>query len=97
VVVDNKRGFTLLELLAVLVILAALATIAISIFANKSEEAKTQSNNVNVQEIQKVAQSYEWDQDVTVDPATFYGEINETHPLITNGNLKEEVKNPWVE
>ncbi|OGO85720.1 MAG: hypothetical protein A2Y22_04690 [Clostridiales bacterium GWD2_32_59] len=91
----NNKGFTLLELLAVLVILAALAMIAIPIFTNKGEEARTQSNNVNIQEIQKVAQSYEWDKDSTVEPTTFYGEITEGHPLVVDGYLKEEVKNPW--
>lgn len=92
----NRKGFTLLELLAVLVILAALAAIAIPIFANKSDEARLQSNNTNVQEIQKAAQMYEMDDGTPVDPNTFYGEVNATHPLVTSGKFKEEVKNPWA-
>jgi len=84
----NKKGFTLLELLAVLVILAALATIAIPIFMNKSETAKQIAHNANVRMLQQQAQSYLLAQDSIVDDTDCIPE------MIAGGYIKELPANP---
>jgi len=84
----NKKGFTLLELLAVLVILAALATIAIPIFMNKSETAKQIAHNANVRMLQQQAQSYLLAQDSIVDDTDCIPE------MIAGGYIKELPVNP---
>lgn len=62
--VKENRGFTLLELLTVLVIMSALAVIAIPIFMNKSVEAKQVAHNMNVSMLESQAQLYLIQEDV---------------------------------
>ncbi|OGO84247.1 MAG: hypothetical protein A2Y22_03960 [Clostridiales bacterium GWD2_32_59] len=86
---NKRRGFTLLELLAVLVILAALATIAIPIFTNKSNEAKQVAHDENIRTLQKQAQMYMLshesvgDSDDIIDAMVAEGFIKErpTYPI----------------
>ena len=84
----RKRGFTLLELLAVLVILAALATIAIPIFSNKSDEAKQTAHKANIATLQKQGQAYLVEVDTPTNPDNIIPE------MITKGFLKEIPKYP---
>jgi len=85
----NKKGFTLLELLAVLVILAALATIAIPIFTNKSEISKQIAHNENVRLLQQQGNAYLLSVD-SVPPET----TNITQLMVDNGFIKEIPTNP---
>ncbi|HAN10801.1 MAG TPA: hypothetical protein DCP90_09365, partial [Clostridiales bacterium] len=85
----NPRGFTLLELLAVLVILAALATIAIPIFINKGGTTREIAHNENVRTLQKQAQAYLLSLDTM--PATGADILQ---PMVTAGFIKETPTNP---
>ncbi|HAN09997.1 MAG TPA: hypothetical protein DCP90_05205 [Clostridiales bacterium] len=85
---NDKKGFTLLELLAVLVILAALATIAIPIFMNKSETAKQIAHNANVTTLQTQAQAYLWQEEIAMPQA------NIIEDMATKGYIKEVPTNP---
>ena len=84
----NKKGFTLLELLAVLVILAALATIAIPIFTNKSETSKQIAHNENVRTLQTQAQAYLWEEGIAMPQANIIDD------MATKGYIKEVPNNP---
>ncbi|OGO85719.1 MAG: hypothetical protein A2Y22_04685 [Clostridiales bacterium GWD2_32_59] len=96
----NQKGFTLLELLAVLVILAALATIAIPIFMNKGAEARLQANKSNLREIINAVQRYEWDNG-TPDPTvgaesdTYYTILTDAHPIVDDGLLTTAPVSPY--
>ncbi|OGO86418.1 MAG: hypothetical protein A2Y22_02890 [Clostridiales bacterium GWD2_32_59] len=85
----NKKGFTLLELLAVLVILAALATIAIPIFTSKSGTAKQIAHNENVRVLQQQGNAYLMSVDSV--PAE---DTNITQLMVDNGFIKEIPTNP---
>ncbi|HCC06555.1 MAG TPA: hypothetical protein DEP72_00110 [Clostridiales bacterium] len=94
----NKKGFTLLELLAVLVILAALATIAIPIFTNKGDAARLAAHKENLRVIEDAAQRYEWEKGVPIaTDATYYCRVNlATHPLIDDGFLSAIPVSPYA-
>lgn len=97
----NSKGFTLLELLAVLVILAALATIAIPMFTNKGDIARASAHKENLRVIADAAQRYEWDKGA-VDPTTagadtYFDLIDDAnHPLITGGYLTAAPASPYA-
>lgn len=97
----NNKGFTLLELLAVLVILAALATIAIPIFTNKGDVARVAAHKENLRVIADAAQRYIWDNG-EVDPKlagadTFYDLIDDNnHPLVQGKFLTAFPVSPYA-
>ncbi len=84
-----NKGFTLLELLTVMVILGAVAAIAVPIFTNKSVTAKQNVHNGNVSILQKQGNAYLLamtklpDQDKEL-----------IHDLETYGYIKEIPTNP---
>ncbi len=84
----RKRGFTLLELLAVLVILAALATIAIPLFTNKGDEARQTAHKANIATLQKQGQAYLLEFGTPTNPDNIIPE------MISKGYLKETPKYP---
>ena len=84
----NIFGFTLLELLAVLVIMAALAVIAVPLFMSKGDEAKQVANEANLKMLQTQAQSYLWQEDV------MYPQPNIIDDIIAKGYIKEKPMNP---
>lgn len=97
----NKKGFTLLELLAVLVILAALATIAIPIFTNKGDQARIAAHMENLRVIADAAQRYEWDngQPAGTDD-TYYNFLDNTtavNPIVAKGFLTSVPTSPYAD
>ncbi|HCC06554.1 MAG TPA: hypothetical protein DEP72_00105 [Clostridiales bacterium] len=94
----NKRGFTLLELLAVLVILAALATIAIPIFMNKGDTARNTANAENLRIIQDAISRYEWEKGTPlITDTAYYTLLNQsTHKLIADGYLTAVPTQPYA-
>lgn len=83
----NNKGFTLLELLAVIVIIATLATMAIIVFGNKSDRAKQIAHNTNVKYLESEGQEYILSQNTTP-----IGDI--TNALVSSGLIKEIPQNP---
>ena len=93
----NKKGFTLLELLAVLVIMAALAVIAIPIFLNKGTEARLQAHKANIRAITDAIQRYEWENGTQAAPtANFHGLLNDTNLLVTGKVLAAAPASPYA-
>ncbi len=93
----NKKGFTLLELLAVLVILAALATIAIPIFTNKGAEARLNAHKSNIRELLGAIQRYEWDKGtIATTTANYYGEVDKDHLLVQDGYIASTPASPYA-
>lgn len=98
----NKKGFTLLELLAVLVILAALATIAIPIFTNKGATARLAAHIENIRVINDAIQRYEWEKgkpdptnDANLQEYYTFLDITAGHPLIKQGFLTSVPVSPY--
>ncbi|HBY21432.1 MAG: hypothetical protein A2Y24_01575 [Clostridiales bacterium GWE2_32_10] len=93
----NQKGFTLLELLAVLVIMAALAVIAIPIFLNKGDEAKRQALKANLNEIQNAIQRYEWEAGTqAAGTAGFHGFLDNSNVLITSKYIASAPASPYA-
>jgi len=87
--IKEKLGFTLLELLAVLVIMTALAVIAVPIFMNKSDEAKRVAQKETTTTLEKQAQAYMWE---TGTPSAI-GDI--LPDMIQAGYIKQAPENPY--
>lgn len=65
-----KKGFTLVELLAVLVILAVIATISFPIVSNILENSEKKAYDQQIAEIKKAAKNFETDNNnllITID------------------------------
>lgn len=88
----NQAGMTLLELLVVVVILGILAGISFQAFSGQGEDARVKAHQTNLESLQNAAERY--DLEVGFVDSEF-GAVDNTHVLITEGYLKEEVKNPW--
>ncbi|HCC07990.1 MAG TPA: hypothetical protein DEP72_07550 [Clostridiales bacterium] len=87
--VRNIKGFTLLELIAVLVIMAGLAMIAIPIFINKGDETRSIANNMNKAILQAQAESYISEQGISGP------RVDIIPDMIENGYVKELPENPY--
>lgn len=77
---NNERGFTLIELMVVVVILGILASITIPRFAHKVPEAKAVKTQADIKIIQTAVDLYFFD----------YGVYpTDTEQLVEEGYLKE--------
>ena len=91
----NKKGFTLVELLGVIVILSVLVLIAIPIVNNIVKKSQKQIKESNVITILNAAYSWAMDEDLNV---TLPENVNDSitvniNTLKTTGHLKKEVIN----
>lgn len=91
----NKKGFTLVELLGVIVILSVLVLIAIPIVNNIVKNSQKQIKESNVITILNAAYSWAMDEDLNVTlPENVDDSITvNINTLKTTGHLKKEVIN----
>ena len=96
---EKNKGFTLLELLAVLVVITVLAAIAIPIFIEKGSEARLQTHKANIREINSTIQRYEMEsgQPPVEDLDTYYNVIDENNILVKSKYLHTAVTSPYDE
>lgn len=89
----NKKGFTLVELLAVIVVLGIIVTIATISVMNSIEEAKYKARYIAAKEITEIAGAYMETENIGVNI-----ENNEKcvliKTLIEQSYLEEDVTNP---
>lgn len=83
----NKKGFTLVELLAVIVVLGVIMTIATNLVINNINDSKKKAKFIAAKEITEIASVY---------MATEYHEDScvEISELIENEYLENDVTNP---
>lgn len=88
---QEEQGFTLVELMVVVVILGILAGIGIQQFGNVQETARKNANKANVRLLVSAAQMY-----LIMDPNADTGQIAITE---TTGELKDYIaewpEDPW--
>ena len=82
----KNKGFTLVELLAVIVILGIIMVIASSSVSKTLEESKKRAKFIAAQEITEIASAY-----MEAETNKTCVDVNE---LIRNGYLEEDVTNP---
>lgn len=102
---QNQKGFSLIELLIVIGILAILAVIIIPRFADTGEDSRKAANSTNISLLQSAVERYAFDTgkypvvggdqqpDATTGKITG-GEINQ-QTLVTGKYITEKAKNPW--
>ena len=91
----NKKGFTLVELLGVIVILSILALISIPIINSIVKDSQKQVKESNIDTILEAAYSYTLDEDIDIElPENNNESISITlDTLKKSGYLKKEIKN----
>lgn len=90
----NKKGFTLMELLAVIVILAIIALIAAPIIIQEVERSRTEVYNLNKKTMVEATKNY-----LSINLNKLPSLIGDTIELnlteLTSKNLIKEIDNPW--
>jgi type IV pilus assembly protein PilA len=91
----NKKGFTLVELLGVIVILALIALISVPVVNNIIKKSQKQIKDSNISTILDAAYAYSLDDDINLAlPTTNNSSITVSlDTLKKSGHLKKEVKN----
>lgn len=86
---QEEQGFTLVELLVVVVILGILAGVGIQQYGNIQEKARESAHQANIKVLTSAAQMYAMLEDTIVDKITKPG-----HPLVPK-YLAEWPESPW--
>jgi len=91
---QEEQGFTLVELLVVVVILGILAGVGIQQYGNIQEKARESANQANIKVLTSAAQMYAMLEETIVEEITNPGEVFENHQLVPK-YLAEWPESPW--
>ena len=93
--VQKNRGFTLVELIAIIVVLAAIFSVAIPIIVNSAKRAENQKYNLMVDVLCDAGKSYFYteDNDLDLSSAGNKGAVL-IYDLIESGLIESNIKNP---
>ena len=91
---NNSRGFTLIELMAVITILVILSLIIIPIVDKRVKDSKDDMYNVQIENIRMAGKSYFSDNSDLIPANSGYYISVKLSELIANGYLSGDVKNP---
>src|SRR5512135_232345 len=85
-----RKGFTLIEILIVVIILGILAAIVIPQFTNASNDAKVSSVQTTVQSVQAQLELYKFQTNVTPPLTGFWGTLG------TKAVVDGKTVGPWI-
>lgn len=88
----NQKGFTLVELMVVVVIIGILVAIAIPVYNNVQATAKENADKANIRIIQGAVQTYLLENDNEIPQGGLKVDI-----LIDTGYLKDGLESPYGE
>jgi type IV pilus assembly protein PilA len=88
----KEAGFTLIELMVVVLIIAILVAIAVPVFQSARESAWRRTCQSNLRTIDGAVQTYYASYDQL--PAGFVSVVNDQHPLVQGGFLKRAPECP---
>lgn len=92
---QEEQGFTLVELLVVVVILGILAGVGIQQYGNIQEKARESAHQANIKVLTSAAQMYVMLEDQIVSPITeTTKDTSGNHPLVPK-YLAEWPESPW--
>ncbi|MEW6188689.1 MAG: type II secretion system protein [Actinomycetota bacterium] len=94
--IRKERGFTLIELMVVVLIIAILVAIAVPVFNVARESAQRRTCQANLRTIDGAITTYKATEDVypIVGIADANQVLDDTHPLVTGKYLKAAPKCP---
>lgn len=93
-IMKNDKGFTLIELMVVVVILGVLAAVAIPQFAGKSDTAKENAAKADLKTITNALEMYYFDNEDYPDQTTL-GNLSGIDSDLVPGYLKKLPVDPW--
>lgn len=88
----KEQGFTLIELMVVVLIIAILVAIAVPVFTSARESAWRRTCQANLRTIDGAIQTYNASYDGV--PAAMVDTVDSNHPLIVGGFLKRAPECP---
>jgi len=92
----KNKGFTLLELMVVMLVIAILTSASIAVYSNQTEKARQATNKSNIAVINSTADVCDLENILGFEDFTDLSSTNPQHKLVSLGYLKEVPVNPWV-
>lgn len=89
----RQKGFTLIEMLAVVIILVIVAAIAFVVVNNQIEKSRVNTDAANARTIADAVQRYILDHGGLDESAS--GDVDDDNGLITGGYLAKPPADPW--